>query len=56
MPKKDYTLALIDPKYVELSEFKNKAQLYANFTIDAYQILKSLKAEMEKRYQRMEAE
>lgn len=51
---KDYSLALIDPKYVELSMYKKKAMAYANTPSEALQMLTLLEEKMRMRYADME--
>lgn len=56
LSSKEHSLILIDPKYVELSRFREKAEIYGSTANDSWQILDSLTQEMERRYKSLESE
>lgn len=51
---KTHSLVLIDPKYVELSDYKKRAMAYGNTAYESMDILTKMSMEMTKRYQDME--
>jgi len=51
---RSHSLVLIDPKYVELSDYRKRAMAYGNTAREAVDLLTKMKIKMTERYQEME--